>query len=124
LGRVKTFALGVLTIIQDETMSWIQEFQATLKSLDEAAKVGASAAEPGALNIVVENGDQCAKGWTLIVDNSSPVAKSGKTAALAGLIPGLHVVKAQGEIGAAMKRAEAPVRIEPGATATLPLTLS
>lgn len=124
LVRSKAFALEVLSIVQEETAAWIQEFQANLKNLEEAAKASSAATEGGALNITVENGDQCPNGWTLSLDNTPPAQKSGRSAAINGLSPGLHVIRIEAKTPSGLKRAEATTKIEPRNTTSLVVTVS
>lgn len=74
------------TIARQETDAWIQEFQSTLKQIDEAAKAKAAVSEPGALTVVVTNGDTSDDGWSLSIDQGNPTKHSGRTAGVRDLV--------------------------------------
>jgi hypothetical protein len=124
LARFKAFVTQVNTIVREETDAWIQEFQSTLKQIDEAAEAKAALNELGAANIIVTNGDQCAGGWTLTVDGGNPSTHVGKTAGLRDLAPGIHTFKINGTITGNLKQAESAVSISAGATSSADLTLA
>lgn len=124
LVRTKAFRNRINTIIQEETNTWIAEFQSTLKQLDEAAKAKAEVSEIGGLNIVVSNGDACAKGWKLSIDGGSEKSYLGKTAAIHDLVPGVHTIKVEGNIKGKPKQAEIVASIPAGGIGNVQLTLS
>ena len=57
LGQFKAFVTQVNIIVRQETDAWIQEFQTTLKQIDEAAQAKTVVSQLGAANIEVTNGD-------------------------------------------------------------------
>jgi hypothetical protein len=125
LTRCRAFVTQVNTIVRDETALWVAEFQDTLKQLDETVKARAAASVNGGIAITVTNGDQCdAAGWSLSVDEAASQKHSGKTAAITGVVPGLHRVKVEGVIQAHPRRAEAAVTTASGTVATVELTLT
>jgi len=124
LARFKAFVTQINTIVRQETDAWIQEFQSTLKQIDEAAKAKAAVSELGAVNITVANGDACDDGWNLSIDRGSSTKQRGKTAAIRDLVPRIHSIKIDGVIGGKPKQAEAALSIVAGGTATIQLTLS
>jgi hypothetical protein len=124
LTRFRSFVTQVNAIIKQETDAWIQEFQTTLKQIDDAAKAKSTAAELGAINITLANGDACENGWILTIDEGSATAQRGKTAAVHDLVPGVHKLKANGTIAGTAKQAEAAVTVGAGAPASVQLTLS
>jgi hypothetical protein len=123
-ARFKAFVTQVNTIVRQETDAWIQEFQSTLKEIDEAAKTKVAINELGAVNIVVTNGDTCDDGWDLSIDRGSIKNYHGKTAGVADLTRGIHTIKVEGKIEGELQQAEAAVSIAPGATANAQFTLS
>jgi SMODS and SLOG-associating 2TM effector domain 2 len=123
-ARFKAFVTQVNSIVRQETDAWIQEFQSTLKEIDEAAKAKAAISGLGAVNIVVTNGDVCDNGWDLSIDRGSTKNYRGKTAGVGDLIWGIHTIKVEGIINGNRKQAEAAVSIAPGATANAQFTLS
>jgi hypothetical protein len=124
LARVKAFVLDVATIVEAETNSWAEEFQSTLKQIEEAAKAKAEATALGGVNVTVTNGSQCDGGWQLIVDEGAGRRYSGTTAAISGLIAGQHVVRVEGTIGGHVRRAEKVVTVAAGPPASIELTLA
>ncbi len=56
--RCKTFTSQISTIVREETNVWVQEFQNTIKTLDESIKAQPAVVEPGALNLTITNADQ------------------------------------------------------------------
>jgi hypothetical protein len=124
LARFKAFVTQVNTIVRQETDAWIQEFQSTLKQIDEAAKAKAAVSELGAINITVANGDSCDDGWSLSIDQGNLTNQRGKTAGVRDLVPGIHTIKVEGRIGGNPKQAEAAISVTAGGTAAAQLTLS
>jgi hypothetical protein len=90
LGRFKAFVTQVNTIVRQETDAWIQEFQSTLKQIDEAAQAKAAVSELAAINITVTNGDACQDVWNLSINQGNPTNHGGKTAGVRNLVPGIH----------------------------------
>lgn len=123
LARTKTFVQAMNSVVQDETNTWIQEFRATLKTLEEQAKTVAEANRAGAVNVTVENGDQCVNGWTITIDDSHPVIKRGKTASFSNIFQGKHKVSVTGTIGSAEKSGETVVEVNAGAIVSTTLKL-
>jgi hypothetical protein len=106
LARCKTFVLNVNSVVREETEGWIQEFQETLKMLDEKAKAQAVASEPGALNLTVTNGNDSfigengnsVPGWHLIIDDMPAKVYTGTSAGISNLLPGKHKIRAEGQL--------------------------
>jgi hypothetical protein len=115
LSRTKTFIQAMNSVVQDETNTWIQEFKAALKTLEEQAKTVADASRAGAINVTVENGEQCANGWTVAIDDSHPIVKRGKTASFSNIFQGKHKVTVSGKIGNLDKSGETIVEVNAGA---------
>jgi len=124
LSRAKMFINQVTTVVQEETNTWIREFQESLKQVEEAARAKAAVSESGALNVTVTNGDQSTAGWKLSIDGGSPITSTGKTAALRDLSPGVHTVKAEGTINGAPKASEISVNVPAGGIGKAELTLT
>jgi hypothetical protein len=124
LARFKAFVTQVNTIVRQETDAWIQEFQSTLKQIDEAAKAKAAVSDLGAVNVVVTNGDACDDGWRVSIDAGNPRNYRGKTAGFRDVVPGIHTLKVEGAIAGNHRQAEAAVSVTAGGTANIQLTLS
>jgi hypothetical protein len=125
LARCKAFVTQVQGIVVDETNMWAREFQDTLKQLTaDAAAARSTAAEPGAVNVAVTNGDECAAGWDLTVDGGTPQHFTGKSGALAALTTGVHLLAATGTINGTVKRAQIAATVAAGGVASASLTLT
>jgi conflict system pore-forming effector with SLATT domain len=124
LGRAKTFVAELNTLVESETALWVEEFQSTLKVVDEAVKAKAEAAALGGVNVTVTNGEQCDHGWQLSIDDGPERTYTGKSAAVAGLTATTHAISVRGTIGGNLKRSEALVTIAAGGAPKVELTLS
>ncbi len=137
--RCTTFANDVSLIVQEETRSWMEEFQSVLKKLDDSTKAQAQTTKvttlqmmeeqtvgtkPGAIALTVTNGNQCEEGWALIVDDENPRLCSGTSGAVSNLAPGIHKVTLKGKSGGKLVFAETVTDVSPGAIGKINLTLS
>jgi hypothetical protein len=103
LARCKTFVIQVNTIVREETDAWIQEFQESLKMIDDSTKPKSAGSEPGALNLTVVGGDQSntlkgSRGWTLTVDDGPSEVHQGTKIGIPGMLPGRRHIKVEGKI--------------------------
>jgi hypothetical protein len=125
LARCKAFVTQVGAVVRDETALWIAEFQDTLKQLDETVRARETGSVTGGLIVTVTNGEQCgSSGWTLSLDDGPPQRHSGKTAALTGVVPGLHRLTVVGTVGAQPRRAESAVQVAANGLIAVDLELS
>lgn len=124
MARFKTFTVQINNIVREETSAWVQEFETAIRQLDEAAKARTAATEPGALNLVVSNGDEAADGWALSIDNGTPEQYRGKTAGKRSLLPGRHEIKIVATINGKTVEAEKVATVPAGGTCEEVLTLS
>ncbi len=99
LARCKAFTSQISTIIRDETNVWVQEFQNTIKTLDESIKARPAVTDSGALNLTITNEDVAKEGWEIIIDNGNAERIKGYTAGKRNLIPGKHEVMLKANIG-------------------------
>lgn len=123
LGRCKTFIGQVDAAIGKETATWIAEFQDALKQIDEAAKAKASVAEQGGLNLQVKNGDQTDGAWKLSIDDGAETDRTGTSAALIGLQPGLRKIRISGSVANTPRQVESVVAVTAGTVAILQVSL-
>jgi hypothetical protein len=123
LTRAKAFVVQLNTIVQDETNSWIDEFQTTLKQLDDATRAKAITTELGGLNVVVTNGDRAEGEWHISIDGGTERNCRGKSTAIAGLLPGMHTIRIVGQIDGKHGQDERLAAVPPGAVTTVELTL-
>jgi hypothetical protein len=124
LARCKAFVTQVNTIVRDETTAWVEEFESTLRQIDESAKARPAVSEPGALNLSVTNGDASSAGWKLSLDGLEPEKYTGRTAAKRNLVPGRHLIKVTGEVGGKAVQAEKVITVPAGGTCEESLVLS
>jgi hypothetical protein len=124
LARCKAFVSQVNTIVREETDAWVQEFQSTIKYLDESIKARSAITEPGALNLTVLNGDEAAEGWELAIDNGLPEPCKGKMVGKRSLMPGRHEVNVRAVINGKTVQASKVVMVPAGGTCEETLTLS
>lgn len=123
IALVKVFIGQVTTIIEDETSTWVSDFQSNLKQLDDSTKLPAPKQDLGAVTVTVSNGDEAAF-WDLTIDGATASRQQGRTAALNNLTPGLHTVRATAQIGGQSKQAAAVVSVTAGNATATQLTLS
>jgi hypothetical protein len=125
LASCHSFVTRVNAIVREETNLWVAEFQDTLKQIDENAKAKlAATAVPGAVSLVITNGDQCEGEWMLSIDDGTTRSGHGKTAAISGLVPGIHTLRIDGSIGAKAVRAEKAITVGAGGVLNLEVNLS
>lgn len=132
LQRAREFALKVNKIVEDETAAWVEEFQRSIKGIDEAlqareeaAEAARSTAQPGAVNLVVTNGDQCEEGWQITVDDGVlRLHGTGQSAAVPDLPAGIRVFDVAGTIQGRPRRAQVAATVVPGGIVERQLTLS
>jgi hypothetical protein len=122
LGRIKIFVQAMNSVVQDETNTWIQEFKANLKTIEDQARSVADGTRTGAINVTIENGDQAA-GWTIALNDGAPITKRGKTATLSGIFQGKHKINIAGTIAGVAKSAETTVEVSPGGLVTISMKL-
>ena len=136
LAKCKEFTIKLNSIVAEETNIWVQEFQATLKQIDEAVKTAqedeqkraervkaameeaerrAEAKKAGAINLSLANRSQVTGKWTVQVDQGEMKEYSGTTAALSPVDPGLRTVRVFGIVGGEEKREEKTVNVPSGA---------
>jgi hypothetical protein len=124
VAHCHSFVTQVNGLVREETSLWVAEFQDTVKQLDETVKVKVATAVPGALSVVITNGDQCEGDWLISIDGGATRHGHGKTASVPGLVPGIHTVRVEGTIGAKASLAEKPVTVAAGDVVIIELTLS
>ena len=124
LARCKAFVSQINTIVRQETDVWVQEFQSTIKYLDESIKAKSASTEPGALNLTVTNGDLATEGWNLTIDNGTSEKFQGRTIGKRNLMPGRHEVNIKANINGKTLQAGKVVSVPAGGTCEETLTLS
>ncbi|HYH82337.1 MAG TPA: SLATT domain-containing protein [Longimicrobium sp.] len=130
LAKCKEFANRLNSIVGDETNTWVQEFQASLKEVDNAVRAAQDEAKqrkqssvPGALNLTLANRASVKGKWKVQVDDADPQEYSGNSAALAPLEPGLRLIRVFGTVGDEARAEEKTVTITPGSIGSESFTL-
>lgn len=117
------FAQKISTAVQEETRSWVEEFQNALKALDQELKDQATRVQPGALVINISNGDQCVDGWTCEIDDRRQEKHYGKSGVVKELYPGLYPLRISGKIKKKAVYAEAIAKLSANEITSVDLTL-
>lgn len=120
---IQQFCAQARGTIADETKSWAAEFAEVLKQLDEQIKVVSQANQKSAIQIAVTNGDQCPNGWNLKVDDRAPESRGGKEVSV-DVLPGMHTVRVDGQIGNKPATAQQAIKVAPGEIGRVTLTLA
>jgi len=124
LDGCRKFLSSVDEVIQAETEGWVQEFTTALAEIDKSTRAQSETARGGAIDLVIVNGDKCQDGWQLVVDGGNPDRRTGKTAAVRGLLAGTHLVSVSGKIDNVSKLAEKNVVVTSGSVVQVELTLT
>lgn len=125
LEEIKTFAGRINAIVSDETQRWVAEFQAALGDIEEKARAAEAASRTGAVSVTVTNGDAVdPPGWTLDADFGPARTVRGRTAALAGLSPGDHVLRLSARAKDKELHAEAIAAVQSGKSTAVEMTLA
>jgi hypothetical protein len=148
LAKCKEFAGTLNKLVADETNQWVQEFQASLKQVDDAvsaaqteaqkradaekARVEAAkaeeqkrleAAKPGALNLTVANTDKAGGKFSVQVGSGAVLQFVGGTAAIPNVAPGLQKVRVFAVIDGSEHAQERIVTVSAGAITAESFTL-
>lgn len=123
VSQCKDFIIKSHEVIRQETRLWVTEFQNVLKDLEKTAKAVAKVEDAGAINVVVDNGDQCEDGWKIKIDGGPERIYQGKQASIVNLSPKIHTVSVSGTINQKQKQAEKPVDVLSGKITNVTLTL-
>lgn len=125
LAAIRAFVDQVNDVIGEETQRWIGEFQEALRQLDDQVKSRSTALQDGSITVTVANGDVVdPPGWTLTLDLGQSRLCTGKTAALAPVLPGDHTLHVQARAGGKPLRAEAVASVKAGVATALVVTLA
>jgi hypothetical protein len=123
IQKSTAFTAKISATVQEETRQWTEEFQASLKTLDQSMKRQATSADPGTLVIHVTNGSDATDGWKVKVNSRPEETHRGKSAVLTGLYAGTHQVVLSGKISGKEVFAEAAAEVKAGGTSTVDVTL-
>ena len=127
VGRAKALTTTINSIVENETKKWADEFRDALGRLEEAAEAIERAAPHerfGAINVTVTNGADCDDGWTVSVDGGSAQRRSGNTATISNLAPGLRALVIAGTLSDKPCQAEKSISVAAGMATETTLTLT
>jgi hypothetical protein len=124
LANFKSAVAQVDEIVTTETNEWAAEFRSALRQIEDAAKASSQSSKFGAMNLTVTNGDQCANGWSLAINDGTPRSYSGRSAALSQLVPGVCKISVTGRVNGSEKRCERAVQVAAGQVVTIEGTLT
>lgn len=124
LARSKAFISQVNTIIREETNVWVQEFQNTIKYLDDSIKAKPAVTEPGALNLTITNPELAAEGWLLSINGGKQEHYTGSTAGKRNIFPGKHLIKVTAKVKDKEVEVEKVVTVPVGGICEEKITLS
>jgi hypothetical protein len=123
LQRLKDFSLQMDTLVRQETDAWVTEFRANISQLEQLLKTEAQARTPGSLRTIVPNARDFEK-VTVLLDGSLAKDLTGDTeGVLTSIPPGPHEVTAIGEKDSQHFRDSKVAEIQPGAMASIELSL-
>ncbi|AKT38971.1 SLATT domain-containing protein [Chondromyces crocatus] len=123
LLRLKELHSAVLLVVEQETQSWMAEFQSSLDELYRVAKMRAHTLEPGILDVVVPNGALADDGLALYLDGSLRNHFHGTRTQLTGVLAGQHVVMIRAMIRGNPVEITGTTMLSPGAIGTVSVTL-
>jgi hypothetical protein len=122
LQKLKDFVDFVHLQVEQETETWVLEFQASLSDLMTSVKAQADAAKPGSLQVTVKNADQF-DSVIAILDQLTELPVQGGQCLFPSVAPGPHAVSARGKKAGKETMASDVVKVSPGATAVASLTV-
>lgn len=95
ITRCATLRDQINNMVQEETKSWVEEFQASLRTYDTSLKALSEGSQPGAISVKVECGEEYDQGWMVILDDKLKYKRQGKHAAIINVAPGQHRIAIQ-----------------------------
>src|ERR1043166_2320488 len=123
LRRAQAFLQSVLAEVESETAAWAAEYRSNLAELEKSAKQQLEASRPGVINLKITNAGKFSNGVTVFLDEVPRQTVTSTECQLSPVFPGDHFVKVQGSINNKTVMAAAPVRIEPGQSMMVTLSL-
>lgn len=95
IRQCANFRAEIWTITNDETRLWMEEFQSSLRSLDDKYRDIVAQIQPGGVQLTVTNGERYPEGWDLWIESRRVGHYTGKSAAVNNLAIGTHKVTVQ-----------------------------
>jgi hypothetical protein len=123
IQRIKEFILLVLGQVEQETLTWIAEFQTSLAEIEKSVKTQEEATRPGAIDITVTNGMEAEEGFQVALDGMAVAQVRGTRHQIGFVAPGHHKIVVSGFIKGKKLDASELVNVPPGAIAKATLAL-
>jgi len=123
IQRLKAFVVFVHAQVQQETETWVLEFQSNLAELEKAAKVGAEATKPGSLQVTVPNAAEFDGGVTATLNGIEVKKVDGTRCLFLSVMPGQHQVLIRGTKAGKTLDASEIVKVTPDSMATVTVAL-
>jgi hypothetical protein len=123
LRRVQTFLLRIRAELDKETAEWATEYRANLAEMEKSAREQLQASRPGSINLTVSNAAQAVDGVTVLLDGAPVQTTTTPDCQLAPVFPGDHVILIRGTVKGKEVIASAHMRVDPGKSLPLLLTL-
>lgn len=92
INRCATLRDKINSIVHEETRTWVDEFQASLRAYDSNLKSVSDTSKLGSVNITVTNGPAYTDGWDILVDERRVTMRKGGNAAIRNLSEGQHSI--------------------------------
>ena len=123
IQRLKAFVVFVHAQVQQETETWVLEFQRNLADLEKAAKVGAEATKPGSLQVTVPNAAEFDGGVTATLNGIEVKKVDGTRCLFLSVMPGQHQVLIMGTKAGKTLDASEIVKVAPDSMAAVTVAL-
>jgi hypothetical protein len=123
IQRIKEFIIAVLGLVEQETLTWIAEFQTSLAEIEKSVRTQEEASRPGAIDITVTNGMDAEEGFQVSLDGMVVAQVRGTRHQIGYVAPGHHKVLVTGIIKGKKLDASELVTVPPGAVAKATLAL-
>lgn len=123
IQRIKEFVIGVHGQVEQETLTWIAEFQSSLAEIEKSVRTQEETTRPGAIDITVTNGMEAQEGFQVSLDGMVVAQVRGTKHQIGYVAPGHHKVAVTGIVKGKKLDASELVHVPPGAIAKATLAL-
>jgi hypothetical protein len=123
IQRIKEFVIAVHGQVEQETLTWIAEFQSSLAEIERTVTTQQEASRPGAIDITVTNGMDAEEGFQVALDGMVVAHVRGTRHQIGYVAPGHHKIWITGAIKGKKLDASELVNVPPGAIAKATLAL-
>jgi SMODS and SLOG-associating 2TM effector domain 2 len=123
IQRIKEFVITVHGQVEQETLTWIAEFQTSLAEIEKTVRTQEEVSRPGAIDITVTNGMDAEEGFQVALDGMVVAHVRGTRHQIGYVAPGHHKIWVTGVIKGKKLDASELVNVPPGAIAKATLAL-